>query len=136
MNVFVLVVGIVQALIGLILLARWIRAGRRAPGVVVAHVAANLAALVLWATFVLTGTLWVAWTAFVLLTVGNGFGDAMLLSRARRLHGASDRFWKGYGDAVAAVFRGRMPPHVAFHALFSGVVYFGMLIACILASVV
>lgn len=135
MNLFVLAVGVIQALVGVFLLVKWGRGGRHAPRIVLVHVVLNLTAIAAWVVFLVTGVLWIAWTSFAVLTVGNGFGDALMLARARRVHGASDRFGRGYADALRAVFTGRMPAHVAFHALFSGVVYFGMLIACILASV-
>jgi hypothetical protein len=42
---------------------------------------------------------------------------------------------RNYPVAIAAIFRGEMPPRVTFHALFSGVVSFGCLGVCIAATV-
>lgn len=134
MDFFVLLAAAFQALVGVFLLLRWWRGPRRAAGFVALHVSAALAVLALWIVFVAAGALWSAWAAFAVLTVGNSLGDELLRRRARGMGAASERFWKGYGDAIVATVRGRMPPPITFHALFAGVVYFGMLLACILAS--
>lgn len=135
MNIVVLILAAVQAAVGGVLLLRWARGGRQSVGKIIAHVGSNLTAVILWAVFTFGGGLALAWISFVVLNVGNAFGDAMLIARARARNGASERFLAGYRDALAAVFRGRMPGHVAFHAIFSGAVYFTMLAACIMASV-
>lgn len=134
MNVVVLALAAIQAAVGIVLLTRWWRTGRHSPAPVIVHVAVNATAILLWVAFMGVDVLALAWISFVLLNVGNAYGDAMMIARARRDNGASERFLLGYRNALAAVFQGRMPGHVVFHAIFSGVVYFTMLAACIVAS--
>ena len=135
MNIIVLGLAAIQGSVGVVLLTRWWRAGRHSPTPVVVHVAFNALAILVWVAFMAFDMLALAWVSFVLLNIGNAFGDAMMIARARRENGASERFLLGYRNALAAVFQGRMPGHVVFHAIFSGVVYFTMLAACIVASV-
>jgi hypothetical protein len=66
--------------------------------------------------------------------VGNTYGDKMLLARVHRQTGTTSKR-RNYPVAIAAIFRGRMPWRVAFHAVFAGVVYFSCLGACIASTV-
>jgi len=136
MEYVVLAAWIVQAGVGVALFVGWLRHGRgsHAP-TVLTHVGLSLAGLGLWVWFVLGGGLWPAWLALVAITAGNVLGDAMMVRRSRRATGVTTTFWKGYGAAIGQVFRGVMPPHVTFHALFAGVVYFTCLGVCIGATV-
>ena len=134
MGYVVLAAWLIQAAVGVSLFVSSWRGGRTGAPTVVTHATAGVLGLALWAAFLLTGNVLLAWLAFVVITVGNGFGDAMLLGRSRGLHGATT-FWKGYVGAVGDTFRGRMPPRVTFHALFSGLVYFTCLGVCIGATV-
>ncbi|KQX07646.1 MULTISPECIES: hypothetical protein [unclassified Leifsonia] len=126
---------LVQAGAGVALLIRWMQGKRPGGRVVVAHVTAGLLTVALWSVFVIAGSVWAAWTAFVVMSVGNAVGDSMLIKRWQRTVESAPGFWPSYGAAIAAVFAGRMPRTVAFHALFAGVVYFAALAACIAASV-
>lgn len=132
MSWFVLVAWLIQSAVGVSLLVGWLRHGRRAAPAVVLHVALALVALALWVFFIATGNVLPAWIAFALITVGNGIGDWLLVRRAQRLPGPVPS--NAYGAAIAAVFRGRMPRSVTFHALFAGVVYFSCLGVCLGAS--
>ena len=137
----VLIAWIVQAAVGVALLIGWMRHRRsgpagRAGGVpLLAHVGLVLVALGLWIAFLLTGSAWLAWTTFALLTVALSFGDVLLVRRARRMAGERAPSLRDYGAAISAVFRGRMPGRVTFHALFSPVVYFSCLGVCIGATI-
>ena len=134
MAYLVLLAGLIQAAVGVSLLVGWLRHGRRRPAVVVGHVAVVTVSLALWIAFSATGLVALAWTAFAVLTVGLTIGDMLLAARARR-GVASKTTWADYGSSIAAVFRGRMPRRVTFHALFSPVVYFPMLAVCIGATI-
>jgi len=131
-----IVAWVIQAGAGVALLAGWIRhargAGRRA---VIVHVVLMLSALAAWTLFAFTGELVWAWCACAILTVGIGFGDYMMVRRHRALEGQSRPGLGDYGPAIGAVFRGRMPAKVTFHAVFSAVVYFGSIGVAIAASV-
>lgn len=133
MGYLVLSAWVIQAAVGVSLAVTWWRRGRHGGRTVSAHVTAGAVAMAAWVTFVVTGSLVAAWAAFVVLTVGNGYGDEMLLGRVRSQTGSTSKR-RNYRAAVAALFRGQLPPRVAFHALFSGVVYFGCLGVCIAAT--
>ena len=125
----------IQAVAGAALLGAWWRRGSRGAAGVVAHVAPNLTSLVLWVVFTITGQAWWAWGAYFVLNVGTAFGDRMLVGRFRGMQGAARDGTADYGGAIAAVFRGRMPPLVTFHALFSAAVYFSCLGVTIAATI-
>jgi hypothetical protein len=134
MRYVVLAAWLVQAAVGLALLAGWMRHGRRNTVVVVTHVGLSVAAFGMWVAFVATDRVGWGWSAFVIVTVGNGLGDYLLVGRSRRLIGTRASFAKDWARAAGAAFTGRLPGRVTFHALFSGVVYFTALAACIIAS--
>jgi hypothetical protein len=127
----VLAVWLIQAAVGVSLFVRWLRHGRNGIPTVVTHAGSAVVGLGLWVAFIATGALLPAWLALAAITVGNGFGDAMLVRRHRRAEGTS----ASYASAIGAVFRGRMPPRITFHACFAGVVYFLCLGVCIGATV-
>ncbi len=136
MALVVLVLWLVQAAVGVTLFVSWLRhAHGRGARTVVTHVVSSLTGLAFWIWFVATGALAPAWIAFVVITIGNGFGDVMLLQRARRLDPAATTTAKAYRVAVSGAFRGALPPRVSFHAIFSGVVYFSCLGVCIGATI-
>lgn len=124
---------VLQALVGVSLAVSWWRHGRHGASTVLVHFAAATVGLALWVTFVVTGNLVAAWSAFVAITVGNTYGDEILLGRVQRRTGATSKR-RNYPAAVSAIFRGQMPPRVAFHAVFAGVVYFSCLGVCIAAT--
>lgn len=134
MAYFVLGAWVIQALVGIALAVTWWRHGRQGAPTVRAHVVGEAVGLALWITFVATASLVAAWTAFVAITVGNTYGDKMLLGRVTGRTGTTSKR-RNYPAAVAAIFRGALPRRVAFHALFAGVVYFGCLFACITATI-
>ncbi len=133
MAYLVLAAWIVQGSVGIALLLGWLSHGRPRAAPLLTHVAISVVALGLWVGFVASGQLVWGWSAFVLVTIGNGFGDSLLVARSRRLSGRHG-FAKDYKTAVATVFAGRLPRKVSFHALFSGVVYFGCLAACLVGT--
>ena len=134
MTSLVLAAWVIQASVGVSLAVTWWRHGRRGAGTVGTHVAAAVIGLALWVTFVVTGSLVSAWAALVAITVGNTYGDKMLLGRVRGRTGTTSKR-RNYPVAVAAIFRGEMPRCVAFHAVFAGVVYFSCLGVCIAGTV-
>ena len=131
----VLVAWAIQAAVGALLLARWLRGARPSARLVVAHVALGFLIVALWLVFLTTSSLVAAWLAFAAMSIGNAIGDTMLIRRWRRMRGSTAGYWADYGGAIGAVFRGAMPPRVTFHALFAGVVYFLALGVTIGASV-
>jgi hypothetical protein len=126
----VLVAWVVQAVAGVVLLTRARRRGRA----VAVHASVSVGALGLWLSFVTTHQVGWGWAAFGALTVGNGVGDALLVRRSRRALGQGPSGRADYGAAIRGVFAGRFPRLVTFHALFAGIVYFGSLAACVVAT--
>ncbi len=133
MEYLVLAAWVVQGAVGLTMAARW-RAQSRLSTAARIHVAVSVAGLALWAAFAVTGDVPWGWCALGLLTVGNGFGNSLLVGRSRRLTGERSTVSADYPAAIRAVLAGRMPRTVTFHAVFAGVVYFGALAACVVAS--
>ena len=131
----VLVTWLVQGAAGIVLLTKWLRHGRRGATTVLTHVACGVVALGFWIAFLATGAVAFAWTAFVIITIGNGIGDSMLVQRWRRTTGQTNGYWQDYGQVVKATLTGRVPASVIFHAWFSPVVYFTCLGVCIGATV-
>lgn len=131
----VLVAWLVQAAVGVLLLTGWFRHGRAHPRVVVAHVVLSVAGAGLWAAYTLSDQVLYAWGALVMITIGNGFGDNMLLRRTRRMGGSHLSTVNTYKLAIRSIFDRRLPLRVGFHALFAGVVYFSTLAICIVDTV-
>ncbi len=125
---------ILQAGVGLSLAVSWWRLGRRHVRTVGGHIVSSLVGLAAWSAYVVSGSLLAAWAAVAAITVGNTLGDEMLLRRVRHRTGSTSKR-RNYPAAVAAIFRGRMPARVAFHALFAGVVYFGSFIVSLVDTV-
>lgn len=134
MAYLVLSAWVVQACVGVSLAMTWWRHGGRGAPTVQTHIAAAAVSLLLWGAFVATSSLVAAWAAFVAITIGNTYGDKVLLGRVHHRTGTTSKR-RNYPVAVGAIFRGQMPARVAFHALFAGVVYFGCLGVCIAATV-
>lgn len=128
----VLIAFVVQASVGISLAMTWWRR-RRTTSTVTIHATAAALGLGLWVAFVVTDNLVAAWASFAAITVGNTFGDEMLLARVRGKTGTASKR-RNYPVAISAIFRGLMPWRVAFHALFAGVVYFGCLGVCIAST--
>lgn len=135
MTYVVLVAWLVQASVGVLLLTGWMRHGRIHSRVVVTHVALSVLGVACWIAYVLADQVLWAWAALLLITVGNGFGDNILLRRARALGGRHLSTVDAYKLALRSMFKGRLPIRVSFHAMFAGVVYFSTLAVCIVATV-
>ena len=82
-----------------------------------------------------TGRVAWGWVAWVVMNVSLGAGDVLLVGRSRHRTGRAGPFARDYLTAVRAVFGRELPGRVVFHALFSPVVYFSALAACIAATV-
>lgn len=131
----VLAAWIVQASVGTWLLIGWARHGRRHAGAILPHVAVMVTTLVLWVAFLLTENVAFAWATLAGFMIGIPFGETAMVRRSRRLRGITEPGASDYGRAIVDVFRGRLPKPVAFHAIFSAVVFFPCLAVCIGATV-
>lgn len=128
-TLLVLLGWILQAVTGLTVLAK--SPHRRQT---LLHVIPALSALALFVVFAATEqVLWV-WLSFAVVTVANVFGDLLLVGRGRRLTGETGSFGRDYSAAIGAVFKGRFPIIVTFHAVFSGVVFFATLALALTGS--
>ncbi|MGY0387699.1 hypothetical protein ACWZJV_12070 [Nocardioides sp. WG-D5] len=135
MSYVVLVAWLVQAAVGVLLLTGWLGHGRAHPRVAITHVTLSVLGVASWITYVLTDRVLWAWAAFALITIGNVFGDTMLLRRTRSMGGSHLSTVNAYRLALRSMFKGRLPLRVSFHAMFAGVVYFSTLAICIVATV-
>lgn len=135
MSYVVLVAWLVQAAVGVLLLTGWFRHGRARSPVVLAHVGLSVLGVASWTAYVLVDQVLWAWVALLLITIGNGFGDNMLLWRTRRMGGTHLSTVNAYKLALRSIFKRRLPLRVGFHALFAGVVYFSTLAICVVATV-
>jgi hypothetical protein len=134
MTYLVLAAWVIQASVGVSLAVTWWRHGRPGASTVLTHTAASGFGLALWTAFIVTESPIAAWGALAAITVGNNYGDDMLLRRVHSRTGTTSKR-RNYPVAIGAIFRGKMPPRVAFHALFAGVVWFSCLGVCVAATV-
>lgn len=112
----------------------WIRAPRGIPVPrVVAHISLQLAATGLWIGFTATGRLWIGWLAFAVVTVGQVFGDLLMLASHRSRHPEAGRI--RYGTLAADVL-GFSRPAAALHAIVGALGFFLMLVTCIIAGAI
>ena len=119
--------------LGLSALLGWLRSKGSPPAARTAvHVVVQLAGIALWGVFTATGSVAGAWTAFVVITVGQVFGDLLMLASYRGRLGAAAR--PGYAAPAADVLSFRRPV-AALHALVGAAGWFTMLAACIVASI-
>jgi hypothetical protein len=133
MEYLVLAAWVAQGAVGLRMTLRWRAQSRLSPAALV-HVTVSVTGLALWLVFAVSGDVAWGWLALGLLTVGNGFGDSLLVGRSRQQKGERSTVVADYPAAIRAVLTGRMPGDVTFHAVFAGVVYFGALAVCVVAS--
>ena len=136
MALAVLIVWAVQAAIGLTLLAGWARHDRGSSSTVLTHAAVGALGPAAWAAYVFLDTLFLAWSAFVVINVGQVLGDALMMRRRRRVSGVVGGRRREFVAAVSAVVSGKLHWTVSLHILFGGVVlYFSCLAVCIGATV-
>lgn len=125
---------LVAAVLGLVSLRRWLRF-RTTPvptARIATHIALQLTSIGLWIAFIATSSTWLAWSAFVVITVGQVFGDLLMFAsyRARHRVTGSVRY-----RSVARDVLGFARPVPALHALVGALAYFTMLVTCIVASI-
>lgn len=124
---------VTTAALGLASLSRWLR--HRSAGFpaakVAAHVALQLVSIGLWTVFVASELLAVGWAAFLVITIGQVFGDLLMFASYRARHRDAAR--PGYRTVAADVLSFRRPVP-ALHALVGALAWFGMLGTCIAAT--
>lgn len=136
MKYIILGAWVIQAVAGSTLLSRWARHARGAnTSTVLTHVVIMLACVAGWVTFVVTETVLWAWLSWGVLAVGIPFGEVQMVGRIRHHRGETSPGMRDYGHAIRGVFTGALPSLVAFHAMFSAVVFFGSLGVAIGATI-
>ncbi len=136
MGYAVLAAWLIQAAVGVTLLASWARhAHGQDAGVVLPHALAMVGFLAPWTAFLTTGAPVWAWIGFGVLTVFIGFGDTAMVRRSRTVRGVSGAGLRDYWPAVRVAMSGALGRRTIFHAWFSPVVWFGTLAVAILATV-
>jgi len=136
MGYAVILAWVIQAAVGVTLLVSWARHARgRDAGLVLTHVMMMVGFLVPWTAFLATDAVAWAWAGFAILLGFIGFGDAVMVRRARAVTGVSEPGAHDYWQAVRVALKGRLGRRVTFHALFAPVVFFGSLAVCIVATI-
>ncbi len=124
---------LVTVTLGLVSLRTWLSFRTKpVPAAMIAtHIALQVTSIGLWIAFIATTNTWLAWATFVVITVGQVFGDLLMFAsyRARHRVTATVRYRTVAGDVLR--FSRPIP---ALHALFGASGYFTMLATCILAS--
>lgn len=135
MKYIILGAWVIQAVAGLTLLIKWARHARgKGASSVITHAAIMLACLASWAVYAFTDAILWSWLAWGALMIGIPFGERQMIGRARRLYNDNATGTRSYAIALRAVFTGKLPPLVTFHAVFSAVVFFGSLSVAIGAT--
>lgn len=137
MGYLVLGAWLIQAAVGVTLLASWAHHARgKDAGLILTHVLAMVGFLAPWTAFVITGAPWWAWIGFGVLAAFIGFGDAAMVRRARPLFAETRPGLGDYLPAIRLAMTGALGRRTLFHMLFSAVVFFGSLAVAIWASLV
>lgn len=126
---------LVAAGFGLTSLLAWRRhrgSGRLPTAKIAAHLSLQVIGIATWTAFVVTGAVPIAWTAFVVLTAGQVFGDLLMFASYRaRNPGATRPHYLAVGGDVLS-FRRPVP---ALHALVGALAWFSMLAICLFSTV-
>lgn len=95
------------------------------------HVVLQGVSIVLWSIFLATLDPWVAWAAFIVITVGQIFGDLLMFASYRVRHriARADSYL-----AVAKDVLGFTRPVPALHAIIGALGWFSMLTVCLLTA--
>lgn len=131
----VLVFLTITAILGAASLVGWRRhrAARLPVKRAATHIALQSMSIVLWVIFIVTMQPRIAWASFVVITVGQVFGDLLMFASYRARH----RVVKvGSYVAVAKDVLGFTRPVPALHAIVGALGWFTMLAVCILAMLV
>ena len=125
---------LIAVVLGIVNLTRW-RQHRRSsiPAAKAAtHVVLQSASIALWIAFIATGTLLLAWTAFIVITIGQVFGDLLMFASYRARSGETRK--TGYG-AVVTELLGFKRPLAVLHAVIGALAYFALLVTAIAATI-
>ncbi|MGO1835538.1 hypothetical membrane protein [Actinomycetales bacterium JB111] len=129
----VLVALVATAVLGVTSLVLWRRHGAAGfpTAKVAAHVTLQVVSIALWVVFLLTTSPWLAWLTFGVITAGQVVGDLLMFAsyRARRRVDRVGSYLAAAGELLR--FSRPIP---ALHALIGAVGWFGMLLACLLAT--
>mgnify|MGYP003490159424 CR=1 FL=1 len=95
------------------------------------HATLQLVSIGLWASFLVTESLALAWTTFSVITLGQVFGDLLMFASYHLRHPENSRlhYLKAAGDVLS--FRRVVP---ALHAIIGAVAWFTMLAICLIAT--
>ncbi|WP_143466954.1 hypothetical protein [Lentzea kentuckyensis] len=124
-----LVAWVVNIVVGLVLLARVLRARRRVPLLAWYHFATAVVGLALWIAFMAAGSALLAWIGFAVLTLHNTLGDTMLVRGWRKRN--PDAKGIVYFRAVVSLLKRPLP---LAHAWIAPVAWFPALAAAIISS--
>jgi hypothetical protein len=124
-----LVAWVVNIVVGLVLLARVLRARRQVPPLAWYHFATAVIGLGFWIAFMAAGSALLAWIGFAVLTLHNTLGDTMLVRGWRKRN--PDARGIVYFRAVMSLLKKPLP---LAHAWIAPVAWFPALAAAIISS--
>lgn len=132
----VLALFIPTAAFGVVNATRWSRAGGPPTRQIVIHATLQVVSAALWLAFTLTQSVWLAWTTFAVIFVAMVLGDRLMFASYKARHPGAARagYDSSYFRVAGDVLSFRRPP-AALHAIIGALVFFGMLAACIWATV-
>lgn len=136
LNWIVLALFLPTAAFGIVNAVRWAHAGGQPTRKIAIHASLQGVSASLWLAFTLTQLVWLAWTTFAVIFVAMVFGDRLMFASYKARNPGSVRagYNSSYFTVAGDVLSFRRPP-AALHAIVGAFVFFGMLVACVLATV-
>ncbi|GAA3666880.1 hypothetical protein GCM10022267_61610 [Lentzea roselyniae] len=120
---------ILNIVVGLVLLARLLRARRQIPALAYYHLVTAFVGLGIWIAFMAAGSPVLAWAGFAVLTLHNTFGDKLMVKGWRKRHPGAT----GNAYLQAAKYTAKRPLTMA-HAMLAPVAWFPALAAAAISS--
>ncbi|GGU57812.1 hypothetical protein [Lentzea flava] len=120
---------ILNIVVGLVLLARLLRARRPIPALAYYHVVTAVVGLGIWIAFMAAGSPVLAWIGFAVLTLHNTFGDTLMVRGWRKRNPTAGG--NAYFQAVKSLLK---RPLALAHAWIAPVAWFPALAAAVISS--
>ncbi|MGW6932087.1 hypothetical protein ACWGE0_18680 [Lentzea sp. NPDC054927] len=115
--------------VGLVILARLLRARRHVPPLAYYHLTTAFVGLGFWVAFMTAGSALLAWIGFAVLTLHNTFGDTLMVKGWRKRN--PDAPGIAYFQATKAAWK---KPLLLAHGFLAPVAWFPALAAAMISS--
>lgn len=120
---------VLNSVVGLVILARVLKARRQVPRLAYYHLVTAVIGLGIWIGFMAAGSTVLAWLGFAVLTLHNTFGDQLMVKGWRKRH--PDATGNAYFQAVKYTAK---RPLALVHAALAPVAWFPALAAALISS--